>query len=1558
MKKKILMGIEVIVTFLFFLNVFHVAAAVVTSGNYSYEVLTDGTIRITSYNGNEKNVVVPATLDGKKVSRIRTLAFANKTELTTVTFSEGIENVEAYAFDNCTNLEKVTFPSTMLYISDLFYKKTPKITFHIPEGMERVESGEYLKLDHVTVHGVFEYDLAREVVEETNKHRKANGLNTLQIDNELMEAAMHRAAENAVYYNHIRPNGLDCFTILEHKIIKENIYASTMITNGAGMVTKWKNSGMHNQAMLFKDNVSIGVGVFYVNGVTYAVQLFSDDNSDDTSTKNEKIETTTKVAVSLTSDIISMHIEGLESTNTLKMGETLVLQKIKIQNTNFYGNLEIEATDVHWKSSDTNIFTVDANGKITAVGPGTAILFATLGNQTLTYEINVVADGISMSLDKMQLQIDGEGSTAQLQAKLSTGMVTKATWSSSNTKIATVDQNGVVTAIKGGFVYITAKTAFGTSRAYVYVCALRTLSNGRRVYPGDLDGNGVFNSNDMAFIGDLSNQDILTEDEVAAADINGDGLVNSTDMAFLSDLSLYDTFHPGKYISITNIYFNETSLTMDPGNTFFLTTTVVPTDNTDGPNMRWSSSNTNVAIVDSNGKVTAKMAGTAIIKVSSSSGTTAFCTINVNGTYVPIEKVTLNKTNLQLKEKDREQLIASIMPSVTSDSFDLAWSSSDRDVATVSSDGYVYAKSMGSTVITVRTSNGKTATCLVTVTGQEVAISGVSLNKTALSLEEGDIETLNATISPSNHTDSSDLTWSSSNSSIVMVDSTGKVTAKGVGTAVITVITANDKKATCIVTVTRKEIAISGVSLNKTILNLIVGNEETLKAIINPSNHTGNTDLTWSSSNNDVATVDSRGKVTAKGVGTATITVKTSNNKSATVQVKVTNIKNNYVFHFNQYKSTVESSLYPSSKFVNLITNSTERAYHNYDFVDEEGYYNSVYVDEKETTLYWTKYDKNMNQLRTLSWPLYYSKSHLSGVELDLAILFGGAVYYDKHLYVLYSQPAFASTSAEQYEMNVLALGKYDKQGNQIALKEYKAINLNTSGFYEQTKSEGTQIPFYGSASCSMTVNNGIIGVFFGKNRFDSHESSQLAFFDTEDLAHLSHINHGENASSVSLERRKKYSLVPLHTVSHSLGQRIITTSDGGYLIAEAGDAGTIPKQLYSTSNDKFIKTRGLIVSKLQEEYIEEHDLTALNRKAKRMFYYSEAGKFSNGNNILNSTIGNIIELDDGYMYIGAMEKELNGSFANTINAPHQLVVQKFKKNFYEIENDQDMMMLDTESRKVVGEKGDYPSGTKVYLNGTEEDYGLKFLTNQTTHTIMLVRAVKLENDDIAILWEQDEVYKNQYGLQVHLNQYETYYMIIDKNANIIVQPTKINNATMSGVEQYVYQDGSIYWTTTQQNNLVVNELTIVDQIKSVSFNQEEVNLDYGKSMKLNVTINPSNTAMDKTLNYTSSDSSVVSVDKNGNITGRYPGTAIIKVTSVNGKSDEIKVTVTGEAPYIKGDMNHNGKIDLTDILLLIKLYFGKIDSTSYYELVGDMNNNKNIDLTDILLLIKIYFGK
>ena len=77
----------------------------------------------------------------------------------------------------------------------------------------------------------------------------------------------------------------------------------------------------------------------------------------------------------------------------------------------------------------------------------------------------------------------------------------------------------------------------------------------------------------------------------------------------------------------------------------------------------------------------------------------------------------------------------------------------------------------------------------------------------------------------------------------------------------------------------------TSVSLNKTALTLDVGKSYTLTKTVSPSNAV--TSYTWSSSNTSVATVDSNGKVTAKKAGTATITVKTSNGKTATCKVTV-----------------------------------------------------------------------------------------------------------------------------------------------------------------------------------------------------------------------------------------------------------------------------------------------------------------------------------------------------------------------------------------------------------------------------------------------------------------------------------------------------------------------------------------------------------------------------------------------------------------------------------------------------------------------------------------------
>lgn len=168
-------------------------------------------------------------------------------------------------------------------------------------------------------------------------------------------------------------------------------------------------------------------------------------------------------------------------------------------------------------------------------------------------------------------------------------------------------------------------------------------------------------------------------------------------------------------------------------------------------------------------------------------------------------------------------------------------------------------------------------------TAQTIEVSGISLNKTSLSLVTGGTETLSATVTPSNATNKT-ITWSSSNTSVATV-SNGKVTAVGAGTATITA-KAGSKSATCSITIKNPVVEVSGISLNSVSISLVPGETETLTATVTPSNATNKT-VTWSSSNTKVATI-SNGKVTAVAVGTATITAK-SGSKSVTCSVTVYN---------------------------------------------------------------------------------------------------------------------------------------------------------------------------------------------------------------------------------------------------------------------------------------------------------------------------------------------------------------------------------------------------------------------------------------------------------------------------------------------------------------------------------------------------------------------------------------------------------------------------------------------------------------------------------------------
>ena len=153
-----------------------------------------------------------------------------------------------------------------------------------------------------------------------------------------------------------------------------------------------------------------------------------------------------------------------------------------------------------------------------------------------------------------------------------------------------------------------------------------------------------------------------------------------------------------------------------------------------------------------------------------------------------------------MKEGESETLVATVSPDNATDKT-VTWSSTNTSVATVDASGRVTAIKEGTATITAKAGD-KSATCSVTVSKNVVAVTSIALNKTSLSLKEGESETLVATVSPDNATDKT-VTWSSTNTSVATVDASGRVTAIKEGTATITA-KAGDKSATCAVTVKKK----------------------------------------------------------------------------------------------------------------------------------------------------------------------------------------------------------------------------------------------------------------------------------------------------------------------------------------------------------------------------------------------------------------------------------------------------------------------------------------------------------------------------------------------------------------------------------------------------------------------------------------------------------------------------------------------------------------------------------------------------------------------------------
>ena len=250
--------------------------------------------------------------------------------------------------------------------------------------------------------------------------------------------------------------------------------------------------------------------------------------------------------------------------------------------------------------------------------------------------------------------------------------------------------------------------------------------------------------------------------------------------------------------------------------------------------------------------------------------------------------VKLNQSSLTLGKGESYGLISTVLPANAKNKT-CTWSTSNSSVATVSNTGKVTAKATGTAVITVKTVNGKTATCKVTV---KPAPTSVKINPTALTLGKGESYTVSESTSKGSYANGANLKWTSTNTRVATVQK-GKgnkavIKAVGTGTANIKITLFNGKTATCKVTV---KPAPTSVKINPTALTLGKGESYTVSESTSKGSYANGANLKWTSTNTRVATVQ-KGKgnkavIKAVGTGTANIKITLYNGKTATCKVTV-----------------------------------------------------------------------------------------------------------------------------------------------------------------------------------------------------------------------------------------------------------------------------------------------------------------------------------------------------------------------------------------------------------------------------------------------------------------------------------------------------------------------------------------------------------------------------------------------------------------------------------------------------------------------------------------------
>ena len=540
-------------------------------------------------------------------------------------------------------------------------------------------------------------------------------------------------------------------------------------------------------------------------------------------------------------------------------------------------------------------------------------------------------ESVTISPEEIELNADNH-ETYQLKAVVDPKSATKQlTWTSSNEFVATVNDNGIVQSKDIGECTITAQAgdksanclvivydATTTLQSITFTDASKTISVGQSekltysLKPSFLHPKLTWASSDNNIVK-------VSENGTITALAEGTATITATHKDITGTCKIT--------VKSTTISLNKTKDTLAVEDKMLLTATTSPSISSSF--IKWTSSNTAVAKVDSTGKVTAIAKGDVVISAKVGQSETK-CNIHVASAVISLPD------KLSYYECRNKQISYTIRPASADNS--VVWTSS--------SDSLIVGKN-GNMTIKHCTSNGL-ITAIVTATYKEIVQkctvsirpASVNISPSEINMLKNTSKKITYTTTPSN--DSALVTWSSSNTSVATVSSKGVVTTGNVtsGTAVITARLHDKRTATCNV-----NIVSALITLNKTSIGpMLTGTKDTIRATTNPSSYANS--VTWSSSNTSIATV-SNGIVTAKATGTAVITAAVGN---STAQCTVTvDSRNLWIFDGNKIYRNDELYLTPSSTAERMVR------YNGYCYTIRRenivSYYNDIAVYRNNTLI-------------------------------------------------------------------------------------------------------------------------------------------------------------------------------------------------------------------------------------------------------------------------------------------------------------------------------------------------------------------------------------------------------------------------------------------------------------------------------------------------------------------------------------------------------------------------------------------------------------------------------